>query len=535
MGGFIEHPEYFDPLFFHISPQEAEKLDPQERLFLETCWEAIEDAGYTPEILGKQVGVFAGVMHNDYALVGVENAFPLTSSHAPIANRVSYICNFHGPSFVIDTACSSSLTAIHLAIESLQKGECQSALAGGVNLSLHPHKYLAYGGGDMFSSDGHCHTFGKDADGYVPAEGVGAVLLKPLNQAKLDGDPIYAVIKASAINHGGRVSGATIPCPKSQAEVIKMCLDKARVEPESISYVEAHGTGTSLGDPIEVEGLIKAFGKTSQKQFCAIGSVKSNMGHAESAAGVSGLTKVALQLSHQMLVPSLHSEKLNPYLNLSESPFYVQHQTETWRSDRVRRAGLSSFGAMGSNAHMILEEYVSNPSVYSSEQAAIIPLSAKTEEQLRVYAQRLAKVEDVNLYDLAYTLQVGRIVLEKRAVFLAHELDELKQKLKSFEYDTHPWTEEKEFDWNSLYDKEKPHRIHLPTYPFAQEKYWIPKHKKSQYLHPLVHENTSELSKQRFSSTFTGDEFFFTDHRVEGKKFYLVLRILRWCTQQLND
>ncbi|WP_088833756.1 SDR family NAD(P)-dependent oxidoreductase [Paenibacillus tyrfis] len=414
-GGFIHDPDRFDPQFFRISPREAETIDPQERLFLETCWEAVEDAGYTPKTVvtpkgpnkRRNVGVFVGVMHKDYTLIQAEavrdgRPQPLSLSYASIANRVSYFCNFHGPSMAIDTVCSSSLIAVHLALESIKRGECEVALAGGVNLSLHPNKYMTYGMMDMHSSDGYCHTFGKGGDGYVSGEGIGAVLLKPLSKAIADNDHIYAVVKGSTTNHVGAVSGITVPSPVAQADMIQACLEKTGVDPRTISYMEAHGTGTSLGDPIEIQGLVKAFRHfTPDKQYCSIGSVKSNIGHGESAAGISGLHKVALQLHHKKLVPSLHSVELNPYIDLENSPFYVQHKTEEWQrptlienGERVeypRRAGLSSFGAYGSNAHVILEEYIPPQVVTSTEGqgAALVPLSAKNKERLVAYAGRL--------------------------------------------------------------------------------------------------------------------------------------------------
>ena len=381
-GGFINAPECFDARFFRISPREAEFMDPQERLFLETCWEVIEDAGYTPNSLvlpsgryqRRHVGVFVGVMHKDYSQVGAEAMFrgqsiPLSLNAAPIANRVSYFCNFHGPSMAVDTVCSSSLTAVHLAIGSILNGECEVALAGGVNLSLHPSKYVTYGLADMHSSDGVCHTFGDGGDGYVSGEGVGAILLKPVQKAIQDHDHIYAIVKGSSVNHGGAVSGFTVPSPVAQADMIAACLEKAEINPRTISYLEAHGTGTSLGDPIEIQGLIKAYQQYStDNQFCSIGSVKSNIGHAESAAGISGLSKVVLQLYHKTLVPSLHSTRLNPYIDFAQTPFYVQQKTEEWQQPVIvendkpvcypRRAGISSFGATGSNVHIILEEYL---------------------------------------------------------------------------------------------------------------------------------------------------------------------------------
>ncbi|WP_304364769.1 SDR family NAD(P)-dependent oxidoreductase [Brevibacillus dissolubilis] len=605
-GGFIDDPDCFDPQFFRISPREAETMDPQERLFLEACWESIEDAGYTPKTLveakGKSkrqnVGVFVGVMHKDYSLIGAEaiakgDVFPLSLNYAQIANRVSYFCNFHGPSMAVDTVCSSSLTAVHLALESIRHGECEVALAGGVNLSLHPNKYMTYGIWDMFSSDGYCHTFGQGGDGYVSGEGIGAVLLKPLDKAVQDGDRIYAVIKASTVNHVGTVSGISVPSPVAQADLIEACLDKAGIDARTMSYIEAHGTGTSLGDPIEIQGLVKAFRQhTQDKQFCSIGSVKSNIGHAESAAGISGLTKVALQLHHKTLVPSLHSLELNPYLDLPKSPFYIQHVTEEWKQPVIiengqaitypRRAGVSSFGATGSNAHIVLEEYIpekahnDKPVQLMTDAPAIIPLSAKSPDRLQAYAKKLHDFlhDGINLADLAYTLQVGREAMEERVVFLATSIRELKEKVAAFAEgneaatprwigqdsnqektnshsksssqdnpaDLHTWIKEGNatkiaerwvkglaMDWKLLYGDAKPARISLPTYPFEKVRYWLPLTDRSQdngkpsaaavsAIHPLLHQNISDISGLQFRSVFTGEEFFLADHVVQGQR-----------------
>ncbi len=602
-GGFIEEADCFDPQFFRISPREAEMMDPQERLFLETCWAAIEDAGYTPETIAspkgenkrQHVGVFAGVMHKDYSLIGAEalsenNPFPLSLNYAQIANRVSYYCNFHGPSMAVDTVCSSSLTAVHLAIESIRNGECEAALAGGVNLSLHPAKYISYGSVGMHSSDGYCHTFGKGGDGYVSGEGVGTVLLKPLRKAEQDGDRIYAVIKGSAINHVGKVSGITVPSPVAQADVIEACLEKTGIDPRTISYVEAHGTGTSLGDPIEIQGLVKAFSRNTQdKQFCSIGSVKSNIGHAEAAAGISGLTKTVLQLHHKTLVPSLHSEELNPYLQLDQTPFFVQHETKEWEQPSFeengmdvtfpRRAGLSSFGASGSNAHLILEEYIPAEShsetILTKNEGIVIPLSARNKDRLQAYALKLLDFlsEDVNLIALAYTMQTGRVEMEERAAFFAKDKKDLAAKLQAFANGEEKiedcwtgqakedqmavgptsvnalnnnlitdsemkemaksWVQGKRVTWDDLYGDRKPFKISAPTYPFARERYWIPAPETktssvNHTLHPLVHRNTSDFTEQRFSSVFTGTEFFLADHVVQGQK------ILPYCVAYLE-
>ncbi len=592
-GGFIDNVDCFDPLFFNISPKEAEVLDPQERLFLEVCWEAIEDAGYTPVNIVKSegmnkrkpVGVFVGVMHKDYTLLQNEAVYegqkiPLSLNYAPIANRVSYFCNFHGPSMAVDTVCSSSLTAFHLALESIKKGECLVALAGGVNLSLHPNKYQSYGLSDFHSSDGRCRTFGEGGDGYVSAEGVGAILLKPLQAAINDGDHIYAVVKGSNINHVGKVSGITVPSPIAQGEVIADCIQKCGIDSETISYIEAHGTGTSLGDPIEIQGLKRAFETfTSKTQFCALGSVKSNIGHSEAAAGISGLTKTILQLQHRILVKSLHSEKINGYLDLKSSPFYVQSKTEEWKlpeepQNKLRRAGVSSFGATGANAHIILEEFPrANNSVQThNSKGVLLPLSAKNLERLKEYACRLLDFLENNpktdIRDMAFTLQTGRLAFDERLVIATTSIDDAVMKLKSwlegrsfshdilhenikssggisriFESDedlqdavnrlvtkkkmkrlAEFWVKGLELDWNKLYEEEPVQRISLPTYPFAMDRYWIDKtstHKtittQAEVIHPLLHNNTSDLSQQRYTTTFTGSEFFIRDHLVNGQ------------------
>ncbi|HEX8672987.1 MAG TPA: polyketide synthase, partial [Longimicrobium sp.] len=377
-GGFIEGVDECDPLFFNISPREMERIDPQERLFLQCVYEAVEDAGYTRDTLAggrgteARVGVYVGVMYEEYQLFGAQaqaRGVPLTLTGSPssIANRVSYYCNFHGPSMGVDTMCSSSLSAIHLACQDLRDG-CDYAVAGGVNISVHPNKYLFLGQSGFVSSGGRCASFGEGGDGYVPAEGVGAVLLKPLARAVADGDHVYGVIKATSVNHGGKTNGYTVPNPNAQAELIRRALERSGVDPRAVSYVEAHGTGTSLGDPIEIAGLAKAFAAfTPDTGFCAIGSAKSNIGHCESAAGIAGLTKVLLQLKHKELVPSLHAHTLNPHIDFDATPFRVQRTLQPWDRPRVTRdgrthevpriAGISSFGAGGANAHLVVQEY----------------------------------------------------------------------------------------------------------------------------------------------------------------------------------
>jgi acyl transferase domain-containing protein/acyl carrier protein len=522
-----------------MSPREAEITDPQERLFLETVWHTLEDAGYTKtQLWQKPVGVFVGVMWGEYQFFGVEETLkghPINApgaSYASIANRVSYSFNFTGPSLALDTMCSSALTAIHLACESLKRGESKLAIAGGVNVSIHPQKYFLLSQRMFASSDGRCRSFGEGGDGYVPGEGVGAVLLKPLAQARADGDQIYAVIKGSSINHGGKTNGYTVPNPNAHAQLIATVLKQSQIDPRTISYVEAHGTGTPLGDPIEITGLTKGYqAKTSDTQYCSIGSVKSNIGHLESAAGIASLTKVLLQMKYKQLVPSLHAERLNPNINLTGSPFYVQRTLTEWKSPIIkengtekrypRRAAISAFGAGGANAHLIVEEYQPHVNKLKSvdQQPLLILLSAQNADRLHVYLNKVIDCLNPNLSmtDMAYTLQVGREAMEERVAMLVSSLDELREKLTQYiqgnteiekvyrgNVETHQtqselliegeegqyfvksiikrrklsklaqlWVAGIDIDWQLLYPNSKPQRISLPTYPFARERYWV--------------------------------------------------------------
>ena len=396
-GGFIAGVDQFDAPLFGISRREAERMDPQERIFLMTSWHALEDAGYSPRgLAGRRAGVFAGVMWNHYQLVeGDADGVAPTAMHASIANRVSFTFDFRGPSIALDTACSSSLTAIHLAVQALRSGECEIALAGGVNVTVHPQKYLQLAQGHWLSTDGRCRPFGAGGSGYVPGEGCGVVVLKRLSAALADGDSIRAVIGATAIDHGGRTSGATVPNPASQAALLRHALDQAGWAPSSISYVEAHGTGTSLGDPIEVDGLSRAFavGGARPGFSCALGSVKSNIGHLEGAAGVVGLTKVLLQLRHRAIAPSLHSGELNPAIDFASTPFYVPQEPAPWTvpEGTLRRAGISAFGAGGANAHLLVAEYPQPRPAGSAAGPQVFPLSARDDGRLREMCRRLSR------------------------------------------------------------------------------------------------------------------------------------------------
>ncbi|MGO4774401.1 beta-ketoacyl synthase N-terminal-like domain-containing protein, partial [Lysobacter sp. 2RAB21] len=391
-GSFLPAIDRFDPVAFAISPREADLMDPQERLFLETASDTFGAAGYAARALaGTRTGVFVGVMWRQYEALGLERAamgdagaLPMSFS-ASVANRVSHHFDLRGPSLALDSMCSSSLSALHLACESLRRGESDLALAGGVNLMVHPSKYLYLSRQQMLASDGRCRSFGDGGDGYVPGEGVGAVLLKRLSQAERDGDAILGVIRASALNHGGRAGGYTVPDPDAQAAVVAEAMKSAGLAADAIGYVEAHGTGTSLGDPIEVRGLEKAFAgeRSDAARPCAIGSIKSNLGHLEAAAGIAGLTKLLLQLRHRRLAPSLHAQRLNAHIDFDRAGFAVQREGADWAAgaDGLRRAGLSSFGAGGSNAHLIVEEYAARARPASTGPRLIV-LSARSRAQL---------------------------------------------------------------------------------------------------------------------------------------------------------
>ncbi|HEY0607437.1 MAG TPA: polyketide synthase, partial [Herpetosiphonaceae bacterium] len=386
----LEHPQYvkaravledvdrFDAGFFGFTPREAELMDPQHRIFLECAWEALEDAGYVPENYDGAIGVFGSTLMSTYLLANLYPNQELMEASGALAvriatdrdflpTRVSYKLDLKGPSFCVQTACSSTLVGAHLAIKSLLDYECDIALVGGVSISVPQTRGYLYHEGGIYSPDGHCRAFDAQARGTVVGSGMGIVVLKRLEDALEDGDTIRAVIRGSAINNdGAQKVGYTAPSVESQAEVITMAQTVAKVEPETISYIEAHGTGTSLGDLVEVTALTQVFREsTDEKQFCALGSVKTNIGHLDAAAGVAGLIKTVLALQNKQLPPSLGYEQPNPEIDFANSPFRVNAQLSDWISPKgPRRAGISSFAVGGTNAHVVLEEA---PEVESDE------------------------------------------------------------------------------------------------------------------------------------------------------------------------
>jgi polyketide synthase PksN len=653
-GGFMKAVDKFDPLFFNISPKEAELMDPQQRMFLETVWSALEEAGYSKSALaGSNTGVFVGISSNDYTDIQINqgtavNAFTATGkAYSILANRISYYFDWHGPSQAVDTACSSSLVALHYATESIYRGECELAVVGGVNILLSPAFFQSFTDAGMLSPAGRCRTFDQNADGYVRGEGIAALVLKPLSKAISDGNHIHGVIKASGVNHGGHAHSLTAPNPEAQADLLLKAYRKAGIDPGTVGYIEAHGTGTKLGDPIEIQAIKKAFGALYQdwgylpadQKRCGIGSVKTNTGHLEAAAGMAGIIKVLLAMKHRTLPRTVNFTEINPYIEIEETPFYIVKQTENWErpKDRTgletpRRAGVSSFGFGGTNAHIVLEEYPETGYIRSSgvdrwnnpracscmrscthTRARIIVLSARNKERLTESITKLTAflegawrpdtkagaagepdhiyhpatnsdlsenslavpetARDVGLEDLAFTLQTGREAMEERLALVVTSPEELMAALKSYlkgagpacpyyhgnvpanketlniYFDTEEgwehlrklsengkldtlarlWVEGVAVDWERLYGDCRPQRISLPTYPFARERYWISGDGSSAkvsernvpgtpVLHPLLHQNSSDLFAQRFSSTFTGMEFFLADHLVGGKR-----------------
>ena len=342
--GALEDYDRFDPLFFNISPTEAESMDPQQRLFLQACWQSIEDAGYDARVLsGSKCGVFVGCTTGDYHQLSRQHQLSAQGftggAMSILAARISYFLNLQGPCISIDTACSSSLVAMAHACDSLRSGASNLALAGGVSVMAGPDLHIMTSQAGMLSPQGKCFTFDQRADGFVPGEGVGVVVLKRLAEAEKDGDMIYAVIQGWGVNQDGRTNGITAPNPESQTRLEQEVYDKYRIDPASIQLIEAHGTGTKLGDPIEVEGLKKAFAKyTQNKEYCALGSVKSNIGHCMMAAGIAGAIKLVLALKHKQLPPTINFEQLNEHIGLRDSPFYVNSRLQHWELKGARGA-----------------------------------------------------------------------------------------------------------------------------------------------------------------------------------------------------
>ncbi|PWK05383.1 type I polyketide synthase [Tumebacillus permanentifrigoris] len=546
-NGFIEDIDKFDYKFFRLSIKEASLMDPHQRMFLETAWEAIEDAGYGgSKLTGSNTGVYVGFatsIRDSYQKQILEvdpSAIPLSmvgNLAAVLPSRISYLLDLRGPSMVIDTACSSSLVAINLACEALRDGKCDTAIAGGVKLNILPldNEFMRIG---IESSDARTRAFNDDSNGAGIGEGVCAVVLKPLKKALRDGDSVYAVIKGWAMNQDGNSVGLTAPNPAAQTDVILKAWESAKIQPETVSYIETHGTGTKLGDPIEIKGIQDAFRKfTDKTQFCAVGSLKTNIGHSSEAAGLLSLMKTVLALRHKQLPASLYFDKPNRAIRFSESPVYVNTQLRPWEAPAgtALRCGVNSFGISGTNCHVVLEEAPAQESRSPQEPSLpLLAISAKSEaalqELVRNYRDFLLEQPDVNLANICYTASTGRWHHSHRLAIHFSSREDLLHKLsrpdvlqssehEGIAYGTHKVVGSKgenadagviteqekvaldkqaarlieageiegsdilalgtlyatgaEIQWDQLFDKKQHARLHLPVYPFERTRCWM--------------------------------------------------------------
>jgi iturin family lipopeptide synthetase A len=582
---YLDEVDKFDYPFFNLSPKEASLMDPNQRLFLETAWQSFEDAGYSAEELrGSMTGIFLGYGPESEYKQWVAKAAPelagmslAGNTKAIIASRLSYILDLHGPSMLVDTTCSSSLVAVHLAIQAIRNGECDMALAGGIQLHLLPVRPYDIG---IEAADGRTKTFSHDSDGTGTGEGAATILIKPLAKAIKDKDSIYAVIKGSAVNHDGKSNGITAPSAVAQEDVLAKAWENANIDPETISYIEAHGTGTKLGDPIEIDGISRALRRfTKRKNFVAVGSVKSNIGHLDNSAGIAGLVKAILSLKHKKLPPTLHFKRPNEQINFIDSPVYVNDQLKDWNVNEVkRRCGVSSFGLSGTNCHVVLEE-APEPEISSINQAEafLLPLSAGSEDGLKRLLNSYLKVlkmhSELRLQDLCYTASQGRGHYQHRmALVVKHkeelisiidslcQLDDFESNLPvnvfyekcnmvgnaSVEFDSmmesHKdqknayhfllnigklYAEGKFNNWEVLYQDLNPKRVNLPTYPFERHRCWVelkqPIHSKFDYMQPafsplLDRKLVDALDTKVFSTILNAsDKWMLQDHKIGGE------------------
>lgn len=505
--GILDNIDLFDANFFNYSPKEAELMDPQHRLFLESAWEALETAGYIPDKYSGVIGVYTGMVDNSLALLKEQNdtyslANFIATNYAFLSTKTSYKLNLTGPSLNINTACSTSLTSVILACQGLLNYDCDIALAGGAAIHLPQQQGYLYEEQGVMSKDGYCRAFDENATGFVPGSGIGIVVLKRLEDAINDNDTIDAVIKGFAVNNdGANKVGYTAPSISGQASCIATAQALANVDPATITYIEAHGTGTLLGDTVEIAALNQVFkATTNKKQFCAISSVKTNIGHADIASGISGLIKTILALKNKKIPASLNFKRANSKIDFKNSPFYVNTKLTNWISNSSpRRAGVSSFGMGGTNAHIVLEEAPDINSQKTVQKNFIITISAKTKTALFRIANNLHNYleqnsqhfsDKNNFADLAFTLQVGRQDFRHRMVFMCQNIHEALTKLKNtdkknitqidiksnlpplnpinltLQKTISAWLKGYPIQWEKLYAKEKRKRIHLPTYPF---------------------------------------------------------------------
>jgi acyl transferase domain-containing protein/phospholipid N-methyltransferase len=537
-GGFIQGADLFDAGFFGIVPREAVSMDPQQRLLLEVCWETLENANIVPEqLIASTTGVFVGISQNDYAHIGASmlniedvDVYSATGGGFCFASgRISYVLGLQGPCIAIDTACSSSLVSIQMACQSLRSKQCNLALAGGVQLMLTPEIGVLLSKTRVLSAKGKCSTFSSDADGFVRGEGCGMIALKRLSDAVKDGDHIWALIKGGAVNHDGKSSGFTAPNGRSQQAVIKQALADAKLNPEDISYIEAHGTGTPLGDPIEVDALGNVLNTNRTKEnSLLIGSVKTNFGHLESAAGIAGLMKVVLAIQHKQIPASLNYTSPNPYIAWDNLSVKVVNDLTEWKNNK-RIAGISSFGMSGTNAHIIVEEAIPAIKLYDKQEGipSLLTLSAKSEKALedlvKLYIKYFNENKDVNFSDVCFTANTCRSHFKYRKAIIVSSAAEASNSLteifngnsevlfhkeeaqvNDLLYFAQQYLDGKEINWSEFYKNVQHNKVNLPTYPFNRKRYWL------------------QASASKLNSTSTNQTLYSKNaHPLLGSKFNL--------------
>ncbi|SFR72228.1 type I polyketide synthase [Anaeromicropila populeti] len=585
-GSYLEDFDKFDPLFFNISGQEATYMNPNQRIFLQEAWNALEDAGYAGDMVkGSNCGVYCGSGVGDYHNlfsedVPAQSFWGITDSIVPA--RIAYFLDMKGPAVAVDTACSSSLVAIHLAAKDLREHETDMAVAGGVFVQSTAffHKYCERA--HMLSHYGRCQTFDDNADGIALGEGSGAIVLKRLSDAVRDRDHIYGIIKASGINQDGATNGITAPSLNSQVRLQKSIYEKYNINPEKIQMFEAHGTGTKLGDPIEYEALSESFSAfTDKKNYCAMGSVKTNIGHSITSAGIAGVLKILLSMKHKEIPPTIHYRKGNTHIDFENSPFYINTTLKKWNISKgeTRCAAINGFGFSGTNAHMVLEE-APEITVHHSEKAGyIIALSARNQDQLLKQAENLLnyckKHSELDLGNMSFTLLTARKHFNHRLACVVSSKDMLIEVLQNWHdsktairvytnvvqknethiqptiinyakkcienladcLDEEQYLDELnliaelfvngfEMDYDKLFKEDGYWKVSLPTYPFAKNRYWVKTAIEKQNsiaqitekMHPLIHKNASSFFEQKFTSVFTGKEAFLADHVVNNNK-----------------
>ncbi len=582
-GAFLEYADCFDAMFFNISPKEAEIMDPQERILLESVWRLLEDAGYTRGELKRKyrkynqpgVGVFIGATNHSYALSAVsewnKGNYTIPSSWQwAFANRISHIYDFNGPSIPVDTGCSSSMTALHLACKSIINGESSVAVVGGVNLYSHPTSYIGASKLRLLSSNNEYTFLGEDSDGFIPGEGVATILIKPLEKAEEDNDKIYGVIKGTGINHSGQTITFFAPSSELQEELIEKVAREAEIGLNTIDYIEMGTTGSTIGDPIEFRALNSAFKKNNiQKRSCAIGSVKPYIGHLESASGLIAVIKSLMQFKHNKIVPTLLADKINPEIDIENSPFFITSEAKDFeKRDTARRVLINSISAGGSYASAIIEEYSSDTLHNYSEGPYIINISAKSETALNLYLIKflnwLNENSETSLYDTSMMLKLKRECFSNKVSFVCNSVSELKEQIKEYcqgklidgVYDNkelklnaidkslysgkagkafinaiyqekdmkklaYLWTMGADINWSELYgENSRFNKVDLPCYEFEKERYWITDGTENiasiqdsvGKVSSLIDANVSTLGNVCFSKLFTGEEFFIKDH-----------------------